>query len=697
MDICRGVLRAMFLDYPLSKAVDMVLGNGGCSITDYIAPIPHLLQWRMKELTLTDTRNICERLKLRLESKDGSVFVKLMDYLCDNAYNAVFEHIEGDNPQIGGEHLFRWMELVRYIDTDLLVIAKMVNVDKDGEPRKRFLWDVVLQADMGKMALDSSPNVDLHAHLNVAYDRFHVHWIDMMNHFALRPGKKEEVKCQGDILLDEWSVKVWQYAPLILWKEKYADKSYVDWMGIASIIRFFLFRFLTEGKHISSKERKLLLECLDDCESAKLLLDECAENVSAVRCTAFSGYVGKSYLDAAWDYCVQHDIVDAEAKKSPLCLLIGERWLVYTMMYRIAKGNGVAQKMAPYFYLYLLIKNRCRMEHYMVNELVGLGNYNRYVKNSNSRMDKSLFKLFENISGTQTHVELRMSDKDCEEYLKDMRYPKWMKAILFVSKSNDVKASKSMLAKRMNDLEKGKIAGVDFAGSDTDKRPAEFAEIVRYLREHKINNLTYHVGENFYDLVDGLRAIEDVLDVLKWNKPNRLAHVLALLTDVHDYYEKKHYTMTMPRKMLEENLEWVRHHAPKGMDVSSFMLKNGDGKDGDIEIFKADRSIVDIVRDNQKRILKEIIDKEIPIETCPTSNLRIGYFDKYSELPTCSLLTRGKAVVTINTDAPGLLATSLENEYNLISLAMKKDLGESDDSIKVYMERMMQNARNASF
>lgn len=69
-----------------------------------------------------------------------------------------------------------------------------------------------------------------------------------MNRFTIIPRKNEEVKQEGDIMLDEWPVKVRQYAPLMLWKEKYTDKSYMDWIGVASIIRLYLFRFLEEGK-----------------------------------------------------------------------------------------------------------------------------------------------------------------------------------------------------------------------------------------------------------------------------------------------------------------------------------------------------------------------------------------------------------------------------------------------------------------
>ena len=232
---------------------------------------------------------------------------------------------------------------------------------------------------------------------------------------------------------------------------------------------------------------------------------------------------------------------------------------------------------------------------------------------------------------------------------------------------------------------------------DTVRRPREFKNIVTYLRENGVRNLTYHIGENFYDLVDGLRAIDEIMTDLNWQKPNRLAHLLALFTDAAKYYELKHYTVAMPKKMLSDNLEWVHKNAPEWVDTNDFVLPDNLQQDEDIVVFRLKRTIVDVVKYNQDRIRTEIIHRGIPIETCPTSNLRIGYFSKYSELPTCSLLCDEESVVTINTDAPGILYTSLENEYNLIALALKKDIGKSESDIKKAVERLKQNAEAAMF
>ena len=650
----------------------------------------------MTELTLTDTQAIVERLTQKFSRSNCSIFVHLFDYLCVNQYNDIFVDGNLSTPLIRHEHLFRWMEIVKFIDGDLLTIANIVNCDKNKKQRDRFTWSLALKTNETLFDRENT-YIDLHVHKNVENDRFYIHWIDLMNRFAITSRKTEDVKQEGDIMLDEWSVKVRQYAPLMLWKENYTDKSYMDWIGVAAIIRFYLFRFLEEGKAIAPKERRNIYNSMTDSDIAKLLLDECRKFTSSYRSTAFKEYVGKSNIDKAWDYSVQNKYVDEDTRKSPYCIFVGERRLIYKLLLKIEENNKDAKKMAPWFYLYLLIKNRIRMEHYLANDLVGLSNYNLTVNNSDSQMVKAMQMLSEQLQDNNSIIEVRMKDKECDDFLKERERPKWIKAILLISKSFRIEESKSIVAKYINHLQTGKIAGVDFAGSDTEKRPREFKNIVTYLRENGVRNLTYHIGENFYDLVDGLRAIDEIMTDLNWQKPNRLAHLLALFTDAAKYYELKHYTVAMPKKMLSDNLEWVRKNAPEGVDTNDFVLPDNLQQDEDIVVFRLKRTIVDVVKYNQDRIRTEIIHRGIPIETCPTSNLRIGYFSKYSELPTCSLLCDEESVVTINTDAPGILNTSLENEYNLIALALKKDIGKSESDIKKAVERLKQNAEAAMF
>lgn len=697
MDICRGVLRALFLDYPLSEAVDIVLGNC-CSVKEFLRPIQHLLRLRMPELTLTDTRAISEGLKQRLEKKQNSFFVELLKYLVDNQCGNIFTDINSDNPRIKANQLFRWMELTKYVDGDLLLIARIVHEDKAKRNRNSFLWNFMSYD--ANLLEENTQYADLHVHYNVANDRFLFHWLDLMNRFAIHPNNVDNTKQKGDIILDEWNVDVYQYNPVMLWKEKYSNKSYMDWIGLASVIRFFLFRFVLEGKNLQPEEIKNLKRSLTDSDIAKLLCEDCSRDTEFYRKTAFTEFLGKTYLNKVLDYCVQKDLIDDETKKTPYCLMVGERWLLYNVLKRIANNRPNTKQMASLFYLYVLIKNRCRMEHYLNNNLKGLANYNLSVNNSKSSIDedfeywyiKSLKTLYKN----NITVEFRLKGNECNIFLKDKECHTWMKAVLLISKSMKIQEAKNILASNLRYLKDKRIIGVDFAGSDNRKRPIEYKEIIRYLRENGVNNLTYHVGEDFYDIVDGLRAIEEVVFCLNWKRPNRLAHLLALFTNPKKYYEAKHYTVTMPHDILEKNIEWLNSHTPNDMNKDLFKL-NSNKKENDIEVFKLDKNIVKIVEYNQKRILEEIINRNIPIETCPTSNLRIGFFDKYSELPTCNLIKDKNAIVTINTDAPGLLGTSLQNEYNLIALALEKDLGKNKEEIQSVLKRLCKNAIDSIF
>lgn len=80
--------------------------------------------------------------------------------------------------------------------------------------------------------------------------------------------------------------------------------------------------------------------------------------------------------------------------------------------------------MAPWLYLYLLIKNRIRMEHYLANDLVGLSNYNLTVRNSNSPMTEAMRMLFDKFQEDNSIMEVRMNEKGCDEFLKEREQTK---------------------------------------------------------------------------------------------------------------------------------------------------------------------------------------------------------------------------------------------------------------------------------
>ena len=114
-----------------------------------------------------------------------------------------------------------------------------------------------------------------------------------------------------------------------------------------------------------------------------------------------------------------------------------------------------------------------------------------------------------------------------------------------------------------------RLVGLDAASSEIGHRPEVFAQAYRYLKKYsypiplyekvirKPFGYTYHVGEDFLDLADGLRAIDEVIKFLRFGRGDRLGHALALAVDPKLYYEKRNKLVIMPKIDLLDNIVWI--------------------------------------------------------------------------------------------------------------------------------------------
>lgn len=113
----------------------------------------------------------------------------------------------------------------------------------------------------------------------------------------------------------------------------------------------------------------------------------------------------------------------------------------------------------------------------------------------------------------------------------------------------------------------GRIVGLDAANSEIKCRPEVFAQAYRFLRRHTICEkaethpaalgMTYHVGEDYFDIVDGLRAVDEVLTYMNFRSNDRLGHALVLGTDVGRYYEGRYRTIRARKQVLLDNFVWL--------------------------------------------------------------------------------------------------------------------------------------------
>lgn len=115
------------------------------------------------------------------------------------------------------------------------------------------------------------------------------------------------------------------------------------------------------------------------------------------------------------------------------------------------------------------------------------------------------------------------------------------------------------------------IRGIDAASSEVNFRPECFGQAFRYLSNTKTDNeshspmdrkplpdlhKTYHVGEDFYDLIDGLRAIDEAVDFLELGNGDRIGHGVVMGLDVNEWYNR-HKNIAIPVQNYLDNIAWI--------------------------------------------------------------------------------------------------------------------------------------------
>ncbi len=120
-----------------------------------------------------------------------------------------------------------------------------------------------------------------------------------------------------------------------------------------------------------------------------------------------------------------------------------------------------------------------------------------------------------------------------------------------------------------------RIRGIDACSNELYCRPEVFAQAFRYLldleftcrrrsghpsvREEARTRLhaTYHAGEDFLDIVDGLRAIDEAILFCGLKRGSRIGHGLALGVSPSEYYRYKGYKLVLPKQVLLDDIVWL--------------------------------------------------------------------------------------------------------------------------------------------
>lgn len=258
-------------------------------------------------------------------------------------------------------------------------------------------------------------------------------------------------------------------------------------------------------------------------------------------------------------------------------LMAGERRFLYEC-YRAAKTNQFNEYQKNCFYKYLMLRVSFRGEMIQINERKGFSNFEGYQSRKEifiegeTAYEDELVRIAlnetlrkENIRSLEARIcpkkhsadlyktlyhnerivkELENKSANGEDVTEKLIYvlhfPKIHdeKFYMGVPRNNNArmlafKQMRSTVAFLEKETRMNKyIRGIDTCASELDCRPEVYAQIYRYMsnvvfktsvkgkmgivQANKKLRLTYHVGEDFLDIVDGLRAIDEVLLFVGW-------------------------------------------------------------------------------------------------------------------------------------------------------------------------------------
>ena len=133
-----------------------------------------------------------------------------------------------------------------------------------------------------------------------------------------------------------------------------------------------------------------------------------------------------------------------------------------------------------------------------------------------------------------------------------------------------------------NDYLVQRVRGIDACSFEIACRPEVFGTAFRFLRSFPVPHyrrlpyahlnprlgITYHVGEDFLDIADGLRAVDEALRFLEMGRGDRLGHATVLGVDPQTHYSRKNRQITMSKQEALDTSVWLLYRSSElGVEI----------------------------------------------------------------------------------------------------------------------------------
>lgn len=507
--------------------------------------------------------------------------------------------------------LFHWRKITDALSEDLLVASFLVDWESrmTGKRIRRFDWKPFLthnNEDLRKIVKKGM--CDNHYHLKGSAPIFHLTWISLMNDVV------SEVFAENLKRLEMNRRNTNKQ-----YESDYKEMNFQIQVGRAALIRLFLVSVLLNKRIIIGNYSNCFGK-ENGFEYNQHWKRHTEKNVrylleNPIELTAFFGEIQSQITmlkmltreDMFYpDYALYgiNDIIDEKQKG---LAYQGERWFLYEMLKGI---NSRSESLAQYrdmFYAYLVIKENIRAEIVQIKKYVGFENFKIYQDRKDlfiegTFMNNLLVKeavqsslLDSNVVALEARIAPRSTYKSMRNYIKKMdsiicgddeeRKSRIFYTVHFIKTGKDkykedipVRCRYYELRQRVQQQaqvlayirekypDEGKrVRGIDSANVEIGCGPEVFAQAFRFLRAHLADqngkvpqlHMTYHVGEDFLDLISGLRAIDEAIHFLNLGCGSRLGHVLALGIDPDQWYRKKTERIILPQQEYLDNVVWL--------------------------------------------------------------------------------------------------------------------------------------------
>lgn len=490
------------------------------------------------------------------------------------------------------DQLLRWREISLKVGQDFFTCAFLAKKDVEtGQRTQTFTWLPIIRSDNMRLhnILDKGI-AENHFHLNGSTKVFELNWLCLMNHIMGRSKDFKKIKrtmqCQRGDSFDKWGQR---------------EDFYTECQR-AAFYRVYLFLCLKNNGSMVTKAEEMFSLLPDGTETLELAGIKLSALLPAIQeLIMFTGNIYGAEIDGTvLDYALEKDMMQYN---NHVCrLLAGERRFLYECYYRVLSGT-FSEKQKNIFYAYLLIRTDFRGEIIQNNDRNGFANFSDYqdrkeyfieghkpyenelvrlalnetlVKKNMMSLEARICpkntskKLYSRLKSYEKIVKCGTGENDYDKLIYVLHFPKKPEKVFTdgVPRNNNVRKEAARQARAIAALLEKKreinqhMKGIDACSSEIACRPEVFGQVFRYLSDKGLHR-TYHAGEDFFDIVDGLRAIDEAILFCGLNRGDRLGHALALGINPEKHYSQKGYRAVLPKQVLLDDIVWIYCRANK--------------------------------------------------------------------------------------------------------------------------------------